>query len=173
MASRGMGAAGVSGLTRQVVLAAILLAFVTAFQALGLPQLVTGPVVNATLFLAAWMVGPVFGATIGLLTPVLALWRGILAAPLAPMVPFIALGNAALVLIGFYVRRPHVTVGVVAAAVVKAALLSLAVRSLVSVPSPVAVVMQWPQLYTALLGGALAWAVWRGLPPAYRQMLDR
>lgn len=155
--------------TRLVVISAILLAFAVAFQALGLPQAVTGPVVNAVLFLAAWTVGPVFGAAIGLLTPVVALWRGILAAPLAPMVPFIGLGNALVVLIFSYLKRVHPAAGIAVAAVVKWALLSTAVRAFVTVPPPVAVAMQWPQLLTALGGGILAWAVWRALPEPFRQ----
>ncbi|MBE3598829.1 MAG: ECF transporter S component [Limnochordaceae bacterium] len=159
---------GAQALTRRVVAAAILLAFVTGFQALGLPQLATGPVVNATLFLAAWTVGPLFGAAIGLLTPVVALWRGILAAPLAPMVPFIAVGNGVLVVIAYYLRRVHLSVAIAVAAVAKFALLATAVRALVSVPAPIAVAMQWPQLYTAILGGLLAWLVWKALPASYR-----
>lgn len=168
MDGTGAGAVGARRATRLLVVSAVLLAFVTAFQSLGLSQPVTGPVVNATLFLAAWLVGPLFGAAIGLLTPAVALWRGILAAPLAPMVPFIGLGNAVLVLLGFYLRRVHVAAAVAAAAVVKWAILSLAVRTLVTVPPPVAVAMQWPQLLTALAGGVVAWAVWRALPAAYR-----
>ncbi|HEY8497955.1 MAG TPA: hypothetical protein VIK90_01765 [Limnochordales bacterium] len=155
-------------LLRPMVVSALLLAFVTAFQALGLPQPVTGPVVNATLFLAGWVAGPLFGAAIGLLTPVVALWRGILAAPLAPLVPFIGAANALQVLLACYLRRLHVAAAVGAAAVVKWALLSTAVRTVVAVPPPVAVAMQWPQLVTALVGGLLAWAVWRALPAAYR-----
>lgn len=155
-------------ITRLVVVSAILLAFVTAFQALGLPQPVTGPVVNATLFLAAWTVGPLFGAAIGFLTPAMALWRGILAAPLAPLVPFIGVANATLVLLAFYLRRVHAVAAIGVAAMVKWAILSTAVRTLVTVPPPVALAMQWPQLVTALVGGVVAWAVWRALPAPYR-----
>ncbi|WP_324668228.1 hypothetical protein [Geochorda subterranea] len=152
-------------LTRPVVVAALLLAFVTAFQSLGLPQPVTGPVVNATLFLAAWLVGPLFGAAIGALTPVVALWRGILAAPLAPLVPFIGVANALQVVAAAYLRRVHAAAAVGVAALVKWAVLATAVRALVEVPPPVAVAMQWPRLVTALAGGVLAWLVGGRCPP--------
>ncbi|NLG68064.1 MAG: ECF transporter S component [Firmicutes bacterium] len=155
-------------LTRPVVVAARLLAFVTAVQSLGLPQPVTGPVVNATLFLAAWLVGPLFGAAIGALTPVVALWRGILAAPLAPLVPFIGVANALQVGAAAYLRRVHAAAAVGVAALVKWAVLAPAVRALVEVPPPVAVAMQWPQLVTALAGGVLAWLVGRALPAPNR-----
>lgn len=168
MSTARAGAATSRQLARLVVASAILLAFVTAFQALGLPQPVTGPVVNATLFVAAWTVGPLFGAAIGFLTPAVALWRGILAAPLAPLVPFIGVANAALVLLGHYLRPVHVAAAIGVAAVVKWAILSAAVRTLVTVPPPVALAMQWPQLLTALAGGLVAWAVWRALPVPYR-----
>jgi len=168
MPTRDVAAASPRQLTRPAVVSALLLAFVTAFQSLGLPQPVTGPVVNATLFLAAWLVGPLFGAAIGALTPVVALWRGILAAPLAPMVPFIGVANALQVVAAAYLRRAHVAAAVGVAAVVKWAVLSVAVRTLVDVPPPIAVAMQWPQLLTALAGGVLAWVVGRALPAPYR-----
>ena len=169
MSEAKAGVAGDRPLTRRLVTSALLLAFVTAFQALGLPQPVTGPVVNAVLFVAAWTVGPLFGAAIGLLTPAVALWRGILAPALAPLVPFIGVANAVLVLLAFSLRRVHVAAAIVVAAVVKWAILSTAVRALVTVPPPVALAMQWPQLFTALVGGLVAWVVWRALPEPYRR----
>ena len=140
---------------------AVLLALTLAVQFLGLPQWFTGPLVNAFLLLASSLVGMGSGVVIGLLTPWIALLRGILPPPLAPVVPFIMLGNALLVIIFSLITRkkevPWLNVlALVLAAFGKYLLLSQAVRYLVEVPPRVAQAMQIPQLLTALAGGAIA-----------------
>jgi len=135
---------------------AILLGFTVAIQMFGLPQPVTGPAVNAMLLLTAMTVDPWSGVLVGVSTPVIALYRGILLAPLAPMIPFIALGNAAFVLLYSLVRKRHKIVALAVASIAKFIILSMAVRFLVTVPEPVAYAMQAPQLLTALAGGAIA-----------------
>lgn len=140
---------------------AVLLALTLAVQFLGLPQWFTGPLVNAFLLLASLLVGTGSGVVIGLLTPWIALLRGILPPPLAPMVPFIMLGNALLVIIFSLITRKREVLWLNVLALVLAAsgkylLLSQAVRYLVEVPPRVAQAMQIPQLLTALAGGAIA-----------------
>jgi uncharacterized membrane protein len=139
----------------------VLLALTLAVQFLGLPQWFTGPLVNAFLLLASLLVGMGSGVVIGLLTPWIALLRGILPPPLAPMVPFIMLGNALLVIIFSLITRKREVLWLNVLALVLAAsgkylLLSQAVRYLVEVPPRVAQAMQIPQLLTALAGGAIA-----------------
>lgn len=140
---------------------AVLLALTVAIQMLGLPQPVTGPAVNAMLILTALLVTPAAGVVVGIFTPVIALWRGILPAPLAPMVPFIALGNALLVLVFVLIYRRQASLAVVTAAIVKFVVLSTAVRVFVTVPEPVALAMQTPQLVTAIVGGFVALIIYR------------
>lgn len=147
----------------------ILLAITLAFQMLGFPQMITGPAVNAMLLLSGIYVGGLGAVIIGILTPLIAFIRGILAPPLAPMIPFIMAGNA-LYAFSFVLTRGRLGksfigegIGLVVGAVVKFLLLSTAVRFIVSVPPPVAQMMQIPQLYTALLGGVVAIAVERVL----------
>ncbi len=141
---------------------AILLALTLAFQMMGLPQPVTGPAVNAMLLLSGTYVGAFGGIVIGLLTPVIAFARGILPPPLAPMIPFIMLGNAALVILYLFLRnmlgKKYIGCGaaIICGAVVKFLILSGAVRFIVSVPPPVAKAMQIPQLFTAIVGGIVA-----------------
>jgi len=147
--------------TRWVALTAVLLALTVAVQMLGLPQPVTGPAVNAMLILSGLIAGPLSGIIVGAFTPIIALWRGILAAPLAPMVPFIALGNALLVLVFVLLHRRQLYVAIAAAALVKFLVLSTAVRLIVTVPEPVALAMQFPQLATALAGGVVAVIIYR------------
>lgn len=119
---------------------ALLLAFTVAIQMPGLPQPVTGPAVNAMLLLAAGVVSPASGVLVGVFTPIIALYRGILPPPLAPM-PFIGLGNAVFVMVFAWLHRRWGFVGVLIAAVAKFAVLSTAVRFMVSLPEAVAYAM--------------------------------
>lgn len=154
---------------------AILLAITLAFQMLGFPQMVTGPAVNAMLLLSGTYVGGLGAVIIGMLTPLIAFVRGILAPPLAPMIPFIMLGNAILVIV-YVTSRGKLGkgfagsgIGLVVGAIAKFLVLSSAVRFIVSVPPPVAKAMQIPQLYTAILGGVVAIIVEKVLDAAIGQ----
>ncbi|HXL03556.1 MAG TPA: ECF transporter S component [Bacillota bacterium] len=135
---------------------AILMALTLVIQMLGMPQYVTGPLVNTMLYVAAVFVGIWGGVAIGLVTPLIAFWRGILPPPLGPMIPFIALGNAVLVIVYGLVKRHNRYVAIVAASVIKYFVLAGAVRFVVQVPPKIAQMMQVPQLITALAGGAIA-----------------
>lgn len=148
---------------RWITETALLFALVLVIQMLGFPQLVTGPLVNMALLLATIFQGIGSGVVIGFFTPWIAFSRGILPAPLAPMIPFIMMGNSLFVIVFgiFLTRRSFVwkIAGVFAGALAKYVLLSQAVTVLVRVPGPMAQAMQIPQLTTALLGGALALAL--------------
>jgi hypothetical protein len=156
---------------RWLTLTAVLLAITLAVQMIGLPQPITGPVVNAMLILSAAFAGPISGIIIGLLTPLIAFMRGILAAPLAPMIPFIVIGNGTLVLL-FWLGRRFIknligsVAGIVTGSVIKFLILSAAVNLIVSVPEPVAQAMQLPQLLNALIGGVIALIVERAIKAA-------
>lgn len=148
---------------RRVTRTAILIALTVAFQSMGLQQMVTGPVVNMFLYLAVMTVGIWGGVATGLVTPVVALWVGILKPAMAPMVPAIALANAALAVafalvsgIGGRKSAAFRIIGVLIASFVKFLILSTTVKYLVQVPAPLAKMMQGAQLVTALIGGALA-----------------
>jgi len=146
---------------RWVTRTALLFALVIVIQMLGMPQLVTGPLVNMVLFLATFLEGIGSGVVIGFFTPWVAFSRGILPSP--PMIPFIMIGNALLVVIfGIFRTKPGVTreiAGIVVSALAKYLFLSQSVNFLVEIPGPVAKAMQVPQLVTALLGGALAFVL--------------
>ncbi|MGC8777986.1 MAG: ECF transporter S component [Candidatus Caldatribacteriaceae bacterium] len=148
---------------RWITRTALLFALVIVIQMLGMPQLVTGPLVNMVLFLATCFEGMGSGLLIGFFTPWVAFSRGILPPPLAPMIPFIMIGNALLVIIfGIFRSKRHViweVAGIILSALAKYLFLSQAVTFLVRVPGPVAQAMQIPQLITALLGGVLAMAL--------------
>jgi hypothetical protein len=169
-----------------------------------LASLVTGNIWYATsVYITALSAPPAYGVTVGALTPIVALWRGILAPAAAPLVPFIAVGNAILVLVFWFSQRPlswlagsaekgkdigverasgkpgqassarawawaaTSVAGVLLASGLKAGFLALAVARLVHVPDKLAAAMQWPQLFTALTGGAVVLALW----PTLRSIL--
>jgi len=135
---------------------AILLAIALVFQMGGFPQFITGPLVNTVLYLATMIVGWQGGILIGIFTPVIAAMRGILPPPLAPLIPFIALGNAILVILFFWLKSKNKIFGIIIASLVKFLVLVSAVRLLVQVPPAVAQMMSFPQLVTALAGGFIA-----------------
>jgi hypothetical protein len=90
------------------------------------------------------------------------------------MIPFIALGNAVLVIAFGSLRHTNRWVALVAGSVLKFALLSIAVSALVAhplslmiagkaqsiaIPSLIVNMMTWPQLLTALAGGLIAFGI--------------
>src|SRR6056297_501707 len=141
---------------RKISRTAILLAIALVFQMGGFPQFITGPLVNTVLYLAAMIVGWQGGLIIGIFTPVIAAMRGILPPPLAPLIPFIALGNAILVILFFLLKSKNKIAGIIIASVTKFLVLVSAVNLLVQVPPAIAQMMSFPQLVTALAGGFIA-----------------
>lgn len=150
------------------------LAAALAITNMGLPQYITGPLVNALLLLTLEWCGLGQALVVGMVTPMGAALRGILPLPLWVMIPFIAVGNAAFVGIFHLLRGRNRTVALVVAAVAKFAWLYAAVTVLVAWPLRVAIggnvatvaipqalvnMMRWPQLGTALAGGILAFGV--------------
>lgn len=142
--------------TKWITQAGLLLALTLVIQMLGFPQFVTGPLVNMMLILSAFFVGGLGGSLIGGLTPWIAITRGILPPPLAPMIPFIIAGNIVLVLSYYFLQNKSKYLAIITGAAVKYAILTVGVRFLVDVPPKIAKMMQIPQLLTALAGGFLA-----------------
>jgi len=152
-------------LTRLVFLLSITL----AMQLIGLPQPITGPLINFMLILTTLLISVTGGAVLACITPLLALLRGQLPAPLAAMTPFIMAGNL-LYVVFFGLLRSHrpITAAayylvnglvIAAAALIKSAMLYLAAQVILpllvgrSLPSPLLSLMALPQLLTALAGG--------------------
>lgn len=127
-------------------------------------QAITGPIVNATLFVAVMLLGARMAVLVGLIPSVIALSVGTLPAPLAPMVPYIMLSNAILIFAFDAVRKKNYWAAVAVASLLKFAFL-FATSSVViglllkqELAMSVSAMMSYPQLLTALLGGVLAFA---------------
>jgi hypothetical protein len=154
--------------------AGIFLALALLVPSLGLPQPITGPLVNALLILAVETAGLGTALLAGMVTPMAAPLHGVLPLPLMVMIPFIALGNAALVSVYSALRPRNRWLGLVAGAAAKFAVLFAAVTWLaacplslviegtarsVALPAALVRMMSWPQFATALAGGLIALGV--------------
>lgn len=150
---------------------AILLALLILLQGLtaGLGQIVTGCCVNAVLAIAALTAGAASGLTVALVSPALAFLLGV-GPQLLPLVPAIAAGNAVFVSIlraaagGPRAGAARSLLGWMGAAVCKFLTLYLIVVRLLCPLLPLSqtqtavltAMFSWPQLLTALTGGAAA-----------------
>jgi hypothetical protein len=125
-------------------------------------QLITGTIVNASLIIGTVILSSRDGLLIGLLPSSIALATGLLSPVLAPMIPFIIVGNAILVLTLAYFKNFNFWVGLGAAAILKFAFLygssTIVIGLLINkqVAPAVAQMMSWPQLFTAVAGGLVA-----------------
>ena len=152
----------------------LLLVLALLIPSLGLPQAITGPLVNALLILTVETAGLGAALAIGMVTPMAALLRGVLPLPLMVMIPFIALGNATLAGVYNALRTRNRWLALVTGAAAKSVLLFAAVTWLVARPlslvvggaaQPVALpasliqMMGWSQFVTALAGGLIAFGV--------------
>lgn len=156
-------------IVRTGLLLAIALVFQIGVNPLG--QWVVGPLVNFSLLISAALVGTLGGIIVGCFTPLIALLVGIVKLP--PLVPFIMVGNAILVILFNLIRKkiPNIgnSAGIIVAALGKFAFLAISIRYLVvfflpKVPKPLITVFTLPQLYTALVGGVLALITIKLLP---------
>lgn len=185
---------------RTITQTAVMLALLVALQALTKPlgQLVTGSCVNAVLALTVLLVGMQGGIAVALLSPVFAFLFGI--APNVVTVLPIMIGNVCyVVLLRLVAGRYHrpvwrQPVALVAAAGVKFAVLYLLVVKLICGPAAdlllgkklgdvvvlappmlklLPTMFAWPQLFTALIGGAVALLITPVLRKALNNNVER
>ena len=125
-------------------------------------QVITGPIVNATLFISTLLLGAEAGIVVGLIPSVVALSAGLLPPVLAPMLPFIMIGNTILILTFDALKNRNYWLGVIVSSILKFFFLygtsSVVVNLLLKkdIAYQVAIMMSWPQLLTAIAGGILA-----------------
>lgn len=157
-------------LTRKNILSIVLFSSLIA-SAVVVPlfhyQPITGPIVNATLFIAAATLGTSTAITIGLIPSIIALSVGLLAPALAPMIPFIMLSNAILIVTFVAMKDSSYWMKIAVASSIKFIFLAgtstLVVNLILNekIAGTVAQVLSWPQLLTALAGGVIAYPIIR------------
>ncbi len=161
---------------RMITRTGILLALTIVFQMLGrylVPYLgqynnfVVGPLVNASLLIAAATVGIWGASAIAVLAPIGAMLTG--ASMPVPFVPIVAVGNL-IIVISFYMLRKHKVAGIAVGAVLKTGFLTAAVMTFVGImnmpdkkESALMFSFTWPQLVTAIVGGIIALTVIKAL----------
>ena len=157
---------------------AVMLALLVTLQALTKPmgQLVTGSCVNAVLAVAVLVAGLYSGITVAIISPVLAYLLGI--APQILTVPAIMVGNTVFVVLLYFIAGKdskqilrQIIAWISAAAAKFAALYAIVVWLICGVFSEgllasgalkepmlkmLPATFSWPQLFTALIGGAIA-----------------
>ena len=163
---------------RWITETAIMLALLVTLQALTKPmgQLVTGSCVNAVLAISALVGGLASGITVAVISPVLAFLLGI--APQILTVPAIMVGNTVYVVLLSLLADPagknlvkQAIAWVVAAAAKFACVYLIVTKLICGVMAPgllaagtlkqpmlkaLPATFSWPQLFTALIGGAVA-----------------
>ncbi len=151
-------------LVRTALLIAVLIVLQAVTKAAG--QFVTGSCVNAVLAVSVLLCGPASGLTVALLSPFMAFLFGI-GPQLIYIVPAIAAGNAVFVILLLFLYKEKLIsriIALVVAASAKFACLYLLVSVLLCNVLPLKppqiatfqAMFSWPQLVTALIGGALA-----------------
>ena len=176
---------------RWITYTAVMLALLVSLQAVTKPlgQLVTGSCVNAVLAITVLVVGLSGGITVALISPVLAYLWGI--APQILTVPAIMVGNGVYVTLLFFLADKkgknvlrQVAAWVVSAFAKFAALYAIVVWLICGVFAQklleagtlmppmlkaLPATFSWPQLFTAIIGGAVALLVF----PILRKALKR
>lgn len=128
-------------------------------------QFITGSLVNATLFVAASVLNIQGAALICLLPSLIAISVGTLPSALSPLLFDIMIGNILLVTTFITLKNLNYWLRIVAASVVKFIFLfsisSLLINELFpeKLASNFLIMMSWPQLITALIGGSLAYFI--------------
>ncbi len=151
---------------------ALLLGLQFATQSFG--QFVTGSLVNLVLFVSAFIIGPGGSLIVALLSPILAFFLA-MGPMFVQVIPFAAVGNAILTLTAQLARK-HIAkkavkdialtaTGIIAAGAAKTLFfwLGLVVIALPILPgisnkqmTVISSSFTWPQMVTAVIGGALA-----------------
>jgi hypothetical protein len=133
----------------------IVFVLIATYAPLLKQQMITGPIVNATLFLSTIYLGSQAGIMIGLIPSIISLSTGLLPLTLIPMVPFIMVSNAILVLTFAYFKNKNFWFAMISASVLKFAFLYTISFHLAP---KLAFMMGLPQLITTLIGGIIAYS---------------
>ena len=130
-------------------------------------QAVTGTIVNATLIIAAVVLGKKEAIAIGIFPSIISIITGLLVPSAIPLVPFIIIGNVILILTFSFFKKNNYWKGIILGSVSKFLFLCVAgfIVSKIfesSVLVKISMTMfSWQQLLTALSGGIVAYVALR------------
>ncbi|MCX6799648.1 MAG: iron hydrogenase, partial [Candidatus Falkowbacteria bacterium] len=128
-------------------------------------QPAVGPIVNTALFLATALLGVKEGILVSIIPSPIAFAAGLLPIILLPMIPFIILSNIILVYVFHKLWRKNYWLGMFSASTLKFIFL-LSTSSYIlpfltkqAIAQKISAMMSWPQLFTAIAGGILAYGI--------------
>lgn len=151
-------------ISREALMTAVLVGAATLAPLLH-SQLVTGTIVNATLFLAAMSLGFGTASAIALFPSLIALAVGTLPPAMAPLVPLIIVSNVVLVAVFMLLKRYSFARAAVLASLAKFLFLVSFSATIIRYFEPgmpwsaLSSMIGWPQLITALSGAAVAYFI--------------
>lgn len=125
-------------------------------------QLISGTIVNLVLFVSTAILGIQAGILIGLLPSLFALATGLLPITLAPLIPFIIIGNIILVVVFNFLKEKNYWSAIILAGFFKFIFLFSVSSILINlflekqITSKAALMISWSQLFTVLAGGLIA-----------------
>ena len=144
------------------------------FTTRSLSQFITGSLVNLILLVSLFVIGIASGITVAVLSPVLAFTVG-MGPMFVQIVPFVAAGNAVFVIAAYFTRNYiarktlkdtfFTALGLITAGAAKtlflwAGLVKIALPLIPGIKEKqitvISAAFSWPQMVTALIGGALA-----------------
>lgn len=155
-------------IAKTAMLLAIALVFQIGLRGVGQP--LVGPLINFVLIMSVYLVGTLSGLIVGFLTPLIAFFLGI--TPFLPIVPFVIIGNCLYVFFFKFFKDKFNSskeiISIIISSIIKYLFLAISVRYIVvlfvQIPPKVVAAFSIPQLYTALIGGILAFIVKTFLP---------
>jgi len=138
-------------------------------------QSITGPIINAILILVLFLAGIRLAVIVALVPSIAALVGGLLPLPLAPMIPFIMLSNVIFIFTVDYfynLFKDNLNgyfVGIFVGSLAKFFFLfvnTILIIKLIAkqeLAVKIAQLMSWPQFFTAMVGGMIAFLVLKWL----------
>ncbi len=132
-------------------------------------QAIAGTIVNAVLFVSVVSLGIRGAVLIALVPSIFSFSVGLLPIVLAPMIPFIMIGNIILILVFDFLRQKNYWLGMATGGFLKFIILTSVSQVVISlllkkeIANQAAMMMSWPQLLTALSGGVVAYLVLKAL----------
>ncbi len=148
-------------LTSSFIADFFIIAGLLVFAPLLKNQMITGPLVNFLLFISPIFLGRGIALSFCIFPSIISLASGLLPAVLAPVIPFIILSNAILVLTFDFLRKKNLFLALFASSLFKFLFLFSTSSWVLNffkepVSKQVAMMMGYPQFFTALAGGLLA-----------------
>lgn len=150
----------------KVITFSILAVFVVYLPTLIHSQIITGTLINMSLILATFLIGPYVAVILGLMPSSFALLSGLLPFPLASIVPFIIISNIILIFTYYYLGKKMFIFSIFTAGFLKFAFLSTSTYFILSIimknkqlTATVSNMFGFTQILTAIIGGVIAYAV--------------